>query len=182
MPFLATKSFAGLTYTQFLGAFNDNLFKQVILLLAARLLFEGEDKQGLAFIVFSAPFVLFSGIAGDISEKFSKRSVIVAMKAIEIALMVAGTFALVGKDWTWLLVLLFLMGAQSAFFGPSKYGVIPELVPGHRLLWANGIISMTTFLAILGGETLAGPILDHLIDALWIPGIVCVALSVARIR
>src|SRR5687768_4540923 len=74
---LRSRSFLGLTLAQFLGAFNDNLFKQLILFLAARELFPGEDQQGIAFTVFALPFVLWSGLAGDLSERFSKRTIVV---------------------------------------------------------------------------------------------------------
>ena len=154
------KSFHALVGTQFLGAFNDNLFKQLMLLLAASYLFQGRDLQGLAFAIFSLPFVLFSGIAGDLSERFSKRTIIVQMKVAEIAVLLLGVIAFVFLSWPFMLVVLFLMGMQSAIFGPSKYGVIPELIPAGRLLRANGMIAMTTFMAILLGQAFAGPLLD----------------------
>ncbi len=172
------KSFRALVGAQFFGAFNDNLFKQLILFLAAGMLFAKEDKQGLAVVVFSLPFVLFSGIAGDLSERFSKNTIIVQMKVAEIAIMVLGAVALQLKNWHFMLAVLFIMGSQSAFFGPSKYGVIPELVPTRRLLHANGIIAMTTFLSVLLGQALAGPLIDFLGDHLWTCGTVCTGLAV----
>ncbi|HNS97096.1 MAG TPA: MFS transporter [Polyangiaceae bacterium] len=177
-PLRANRSFQGHVATQFFGAFNDNLFKQLILFLAARELFPGQDKQGIAFAVFSLPFVLFSGVAGDLSERFSKRTIIVLMKVAEIGIMLAGAVALQQRAWTAMLVVLFIMGAQSAFFGPSKYGIIPELVGKQRLLSANGIISMTTFLSILLGQAAAGPLLDRYGQQLWITGAWCVGVAV----
>jgi MFS family permease len=171
------RSFRFLVGAQFFGAFNDNLFKQLILFLAASMLFPGQDKQGLAFAVFSLPFVLFSGIAGDLSERYSKRTIIVAMKVAEIGIMCAGAAALQLASWPFLLGVLFVMGMHSAFFGPSKYGVIPELVPRDRLLAANGTIAMTTFLAVLVGQALAGPLLDWFGDRLWLAGAVCVVFA-----
>jgi MFS family permease len=88
--------------------------------------------------------------------------------------MLLGVVAFVTLSWTFMLVVLFLMGLQSAFFGPSKYGVIPELVPADRLLRANGIISMTTFAAVLTGQALAGPLLDGFGDRLYLPALACV--------
>ena len=172
------KSYRSLVGAQFFGAFNDNLFKQLILFLAARTLFPGEDMQGVAFAVFAAPFILFSGFAGDLSERFSKRSIIVRMKIAEIAVMAAGVWALQAQSWNFLLVVLFVMGLQSAFFGPAKYGVIPEIVRDHQMLRANGLIAMTTFLGILLGQALAGPLLDEFSDALWITGLACVVFAV----
>ncbi len=177
VPLSSNRSFQGHVGTQFFGAFNDNLFKQLILFLAARDLFPGQDKQGIAFAVFSLPFVLFSSVAGDLSERFSKRTIIVLMKVAEIGIMIAGAVALQQRSWTGLLVVLFVMGAQSAFFGPSKYGVIPELVGKERLLSANGIISMTTFLSILLGQAAAGPLLDRYGQQLWVTGAWCVGFA-----
>ena len=176
--FRMSSSFGALVGAQFLGAFNDNLFKQLLLFLAALTLFPGEDKQGVAFAVFAAPFILFGGWAGDLSERYSKRTLIVGMKLAEIAVMVAGTLALASGRWGLMLVVLFLMGTQSAFFGPSKYGVIPEIVGSPHLLQANGVISMTTFLAILLGQALAGPLLDGLGQQLWITGAICAGVAV----
>lgn len=177
------RGFNALVGAQFFGAFNDNLFKQLILILAVLVLFPGKDLQGLAFAVFSLPFVLFSGIAGDLSERYSKRSIIVRMKIAEIGVMGLGIVAFMTMSWTLMLVVLGIMGVQSAFFGPSKYGVIPELVEPDRLVPANSMITMTTFLALLAGQALAGPIMDHFgpeaaAPALWVPGVFCVGFAV----
>jgi MFS family permease len=177
------RSFRALVGAQFFGAFNDNLFKQLIALLAAATLFPGEDKQGVAFAVFALPFVLFSGIAGDLSEKFSKRSIIWRMKVAEIVIMLGAIWALQAASWGLMLAVLFVMGSQSAIFGPSKYGVIPELVRPNRLVAANSTIAMTTFLAALFGGALAGPLLDYFGPAaesprMWLPGIFCVGFAV----
>ncbi len=162
---------------QFFGAFNDNLFKQLILFLAARQLFPGEDKQGLAFAVFALPFILLSGFAGDLSERLSKSRIIFWMKVAEIGIMLIGAVALQTRSWPLMLAVLFIMGAQSAIFGPAKYGVIPELVGKAQLLPANGLITMTTFLAILFGQAVAGPLLDGFGDRLWITGAWCAAFA-----
>lgn len=174
---LGNRSFHGHVGAQFFGAFNDNLFKQLILFLAARELFPGEDKQGLAFAVFSLPFILFSGLAGELSERFSKRSIIVLMKLAEMAILLIGAAALQHRSWTAMLAVLFVMGVHSAFFGPPKYGVIPEIVGKSRLLPANGIITMTTFLAILLGQAAAGPLLDRYGTQLWVTGAWCVGFA-----
>lgn len=177
------RGFNALVGAQFFGAFNDNLFKQLILILAVLVLFPGKDLQGLAFAVFSLPFILFSGIAGDLSERYSKRTIIVWMKVAEIGVMGLGILAFMTMSWTLMLVVLGIMGVQSAFFGPSKYGVIPELVTPKKLVPANGMITMTTFLALLTGQALAGPIMDHFgpkaeSPALWVPGVFCVGFAV----
>ena len=171
------RGFHGHVATQFFGAFNDNLFKQLILFLAARELFAGQDKQGIAFAVFSLPFVLFSSVGGDLSERFSKRAIIVWMKVAEVAIMTAGAATLYYRSWAGMLVVLFVMGTQSAVFGPSKYGVIPELVSERRLLSANGVVSMTTFMSIMFGQALAGPLLDRYGGQLWAAGVWCIAVA-----
>lgn len=177
------RSFAALVGAQFFGAFNDNLFKQLILLLAAGTLFPGKDLQGIAFAVFSLPFVIFSGIAGDLSERYSKRRIIVWMKVAEIGICLGTIWALVAMNWAFMLVVLGILGTQAAFFGPSKYGIIPEIVPQERLVPANGMITMTTFLAVLTGQALAGPLMDAFGPAsatprLWMPGVFCVGFAV----
>lgn len=172
------KSFRALVGAQFFGAFNDNLFKQLLLFLAAGYIFKDQDVQGLVAAVFALPFVIFSGIAGDLSERFSKRTIIFYMKVLEIAIMMLGAAAFATLNWTFLLAVLFFMGVQSAFFGPSKYGIIPEIVPTNRLLRANGVISMTTFAAILLGQALAGPVLDIFGNRLYMPAVICVFFAV----
>jgi MFS family permease len=171
------KNFRYFVATQFLGAFNDNLFKQLALFLAARLLFPGKDVQGYALAVFSIPFVLFSGLAGDLSERFGKQRIMVQMKRAEVVILLLGAVALQLKSWPLLLITLFLMGTHSAFFGPAKYGAIPELVATQDLVRANGITTMTTFLSVLLAGALAGPLLDVLQGELWVTGTLCVAFA-----
>ncbi len=172
-----SRGFRAFIGTQFLGAFNDNLFKALVLLLAASVLFPGRDLQGLAMGVFSLPFILFSGIAGELSERFGKQRVMLLMKWAEVAIMLLGVVAFQLQSWNLLLATLFIMGTQSAFFGPPKYGSIPELVEPKDLIRANGLVSMTTFLAVLVGQAVAGPVLDSVGDRMWILGLVCVALA-----
>jgi len=156
---LEDRSFYGATVTQFLGAFNDNLFKQLILLLA--LAVTGRDRQAHAMFVFAASFLLCTGFAGYVSDRINKRRVIVFSKVGEIAVMAAGLIAFAnGASFTWLMVILFFMGAQSAFFGPAKYGILPEMIRQRDLPRANGVFLMTTFLAIILGTWLAGTLID----------------------
>ncbi len=164
-PLTRNRSFLGFVGAQFLGAFNDNLYKQIVLLLAAGTLFPGEDKQGLAFAVFSIPFVLLGGIAGEVSERYSKSRIMVVMKVLEIGILTLGMGALALMSWAAMLGVLFLMGVHSAFFGPCKYGGMPEMVGETRLLSANALVAMTTFLAVLLGGALPGPLMDRLCTA-----------------
>jgi MFS family permease len=195
---LSNPSFVGFIATQFLGAFNDNLFKQLMLLLAIPAVgqavdgaAEGGDLQGVATIVFGLPFVLFGGVAGYLADRYSKRRVIVLSKVAEIAVMGLGLFAFllapsIGFAGLW--IVLFLMGTQSAFFGPGKYGILPEMMQPNQLARANGIVLMTTFIAIIFGTALAGPLkdlvntdgMDRLFAArqLWIASLVCIGVAV----
>lgn len=161
---LSGRSFVSIVITQFLGAFNDNAFKQLILLVAVGLTMEKEVTyyQPLAAAVFALPFVLFSGFAGSLADRFSKTFIIRFCKVWEILVMVLGGFAFYRENLPLLFFSLFLMGAQSAFFGPGKYGIFPELIPPRSLSKANGIILMTTYLAITLGTASAGLLKDRL--------------------
>jgi MFS family permease len=185
------RSFYGITITQFLGAFNDNLFKQLMLLLAIPALPGMPDQQQIATIVFALPFVLFSGIAGFLSDRYSKRMVIVWAKTSEIVIMLLGMFGFLRfghSGYSGLLFVLFLMGIHSTFFGPSKYGILPELFVKKDLPRANGIVLMTTFLAIIFGSVCAGILGDLLVipqqalmdvaPRLWIGSAICIGIAV----
>ncbi len=157
-PLMKDLAFQGMTATQFLGAFNDNLFKQMVLLflIAGGSQLDPKTAQAIGFFLFAVPFVFFSGFAGWLSDRYRKRSIVVLCKVAEIVIMAAGMAAFFGNSAAALFVVLFFMGAQSAFFGPSKYGILPELVRDRDLPRANGVIQMTTFAAIILGTALAG--------------------------
>ena len=193
----ADVSFWGMTATQFLGAFNDNLFKQLLLLLSVMVSIsageETRDLQGIAMIVFALPFLFFSGFAGYVSDRFSKRNVILFAKIAEIGVMLLGMLAFAAYVTTGLygaLVVLFLMGLQSTFFGPAKYGILPEMLRSRDLPPANGVILMTTFLAIILGSYSAGrlkhnlvensPLIESLssVSQLWMISAVCVVIAI----
>ncbi len=184
-PLMKDPSFWGMNATQFLGAFNDNLFKQTLLLIAtpaaaAAAAGDGEDKQSLAMIVFAAAFLLLSGIAGWLADRTSKRTLIIGSKIAEVLVMTLGLvgflmweqFGLAG-----MFVVLFLMGAQSAFFGPPKYGILPEMLHDRDLPRANGIFLMFTFLAIIFG-TVVVTIFGASPDTAWRPALFCIFIAV----
>lgn len=191
-PLFRDRSFWGMTATQFLGAFNDNLVKQLALLIAAPAAAgmavvgaaaKEPDEQPLAMALFSIPFLLFSSVAGFLSERYSKRTIIVLCKVAEIGIVVLGMAAFALWNVTGmagLLVVVFLMGTHSAFFGPGKYGILPELFAERDLPKANGIILMTTFLAIIFGTALAG-LLRFLLgeERLWLASMACLLIAVA---
>ena len=195
---LRDRSFWGIALTQFLGAFNDNVFKQIVLLLAlpvaagvgndAGAMQANEDMQGWATFVFSIPFVIFSGFAGYLSDRYSKTPIIVLSKVAEIVVMMLGLVAFLYYDmikWQGTWIVLFLMATQSTFFGPGKYGILPELFRPSDLPKANGLILMSTFLAIIFGVVFAGWLMNQLvgkdmanIDRLWIGSLVCIGIAV----
>jgi acyl-[acyl-carrier-protein]-phospholipid O-acyltransferase/long-chain-fatty-acid--[acyl-carrier-protein] ligase len=180
------KSFWGMASTQFLGAFNDNLFKQLILLLATPTAAEatakiGKDRQGEAQLIFASAFLIFSGFAGYVSDRFSKRRVVVCAKLAEIGIMFLGVlgFYFYGREGlNGLFVVLFLMGVHSAFFGPAKYGILPEMIRPSDLPRANGLFLMLTFLAIIFGTALAGLVLEYSGHREWLGSLVCMGIAV----
>ena len=186
-PLMGDRSFWGANVTQFLGAFNDNVFKQLILLLAtptAAAMAAGEDAvdyQSQAMIVFAVAFLVFSGVAGFLADRLTKRYVIIASKVGEIVIMLLG---LVGFYYynsvgmLGMLCVLFLMGTQSAFFGPAKYGILPEMLRPRDLPRANGVFLMCTFLAIIFGQAVAGYLLNLLGARVWVASIFCVVIAV----
>ena len=174
-------SFLGLNGTQFLGAFNDNLFKQMVLLIAVGMAKENssQNMQGVATFLFGLPFVLFSGVSGVLADRNSKRTIIVQSKVLEIVAMALGAAAFWMQSFPAMLGVLFLMGAQSAYFGPAKYGILPELFRSQDLPRANGSILMMTFLSIILGVSLAGFLLDDRLNNLWMGSLLCVLLAMA---
>lgn len=178
---LGNRSFWGMTVTQFLGAFNDNLFKQVVLLTCVDCAIrEGtRDQQWQAQAIFAIPFVLLSGFAGFLADRYSKRRIIVLCKCAEIAIVSLGIVALSsGALWP-LLAVLCLLGIHSAFFGPSKFGILPEIVREKNLPAANGIFLMTTFAAIILGMGAGGTVKERLLpDRIEAAGFIYLAVAV----
>lgn len=254
-PLFSDKSFWGLMVTQFLGAFNDNLYKQLMLLLAlpaalsmGAKMMDGskrattppaivssqaadpnaatggsevsnaannsvvgsdsvtkqspdtastqtkpsadiekqkaaqDDVQGWATLVFALPFVLMGGFAGYLSDRYKKTPIIVIAKYAEIGIMGLGLTAFMyydtfGEFATW--TVLFMMGTHSAFFGPGKYGLLPELFRYKDLARANGLMLMSTFLAIILGMVTAGILKENLDPSqLWVGSLVCMGIAV----
>lgn len=179
--------FWALIVTQFQGAFNDNLFKFLVIFFLVDL-FAGQLGPGgqeaatqqmvaIATIVFALPFIIFPGLFGGLSDRYSKKTITVWSKYIEIAVMVLGAVAFfIGTSWG-LWVLLFCMATQSAFFSPSKYGILPEILTESRLSWGNGVLSLGTILAVIAGVGVAGPLYDRLGSRTYVAGILLAMLS-----
>jgi acyl-[acyl-carrier-protein]-phospholipid O-acyltransferase/long-chain-fatty-acid--[acyl-carrier-protein] ligase len=178
-PLSGNRSFWGMTVAQFLGAFNDNLYKQLILLWCLQVAAGKADTyQPIAMLVFSIPFVLLSGYAGYLADKFSKQRIVLLCKVAEVLIMLLGMAAFATSHLGFMLIILFLMGVHSAFFGPSKYGILPEIVRDTDLPSANGIFQLTTFMAIIFGMIFAGVVKKFFGETLWMAGIPCVGFAV----
>ena len=178
-PLLQDISFWGLNLTQFLGAFNDNLFKQLVLLLCLdQARGGGQDLQGWAMVLFAVPFILISGFAGFLSDRYSKRTIVVLCKVAEILIVILGMIGFAIGSLSFLLAVLCLMGVHSAFFGPSKYGILPEMLRAQDLPQANGMMLMATFLAIIFGLSVAGAARQLFPTSLWLASLPCLLIAV----
>ncbi len=173
-------TFKWLNITQFLGALNDNLFKlsMVFFLIATDPGINPDSVMANTGAVFVLPFLLFSDAAGVLADRLSKQRIIITLKTIEIGLMSLGALCFFFKSNYGLYMVLFLMCTQSAFFGPAKYGIVPELVPVERLSKANSYLICATFLSIIIGTIMASFMATGEKGYI-ICGIVCVAASCA---
>ncbi|MES2121540.1 MAG: MFS transporter [Chlamydiota bacterium] len=146
-----------LNATQFLGVINDNLFKFSMAFLLIDTLGHDQASKILSATgaIYVIPFLLFSSSAGILADRFSKQKLLVVMKSVEIVVMVLAVGAFATKSVWGCYTLLFILSTHSAMFGPSKYGIIPELVPKDKVSRANGLITSFTYLAIIIGTFLA---------------------------
>src|SRR5262245_20066469 len=150
-----------LIVTQFKGEFSDNAMKSVVTFMGLAVVRRGRGLESvvpLLGVLFSVPFLLFSMTGGWLADRYSKRTVTIGVKAFEIGVMTVTTAALGLGLLPVAMAGVFLMGVHSAIFGPAKYGMLPEILPKSRLSWGNGVIEMTTFLAIIAGGA-AGAVL-----------------------
>lgn len=158
--FFLQRRFFPLFWVQFLGAFNDNVFKNALVMLITFKLAKTPDEAGMLITIaagiFILPFFLFSAFAGQLADSHDKAMLIRKIKLAEVLIMLTAAFAFWTQSVPLLLVVLFFMGAQSAFFGPIKYGVLPEHLTEDELLKGNGWFSGSTFIAILLGTLFGG--------------------------
>ncbi|MFK3873193.1 MFS transporter [Pseudoalteromonas rhizosphaerae] len=172
---LKSKRFLPLFVTQFFSALNDNIYKQVVLLL---LIFQtanvadGAFYANLAAGLFILPFFLFSGMAGQIAEKKEKSKLIRTVKLAEIPIMLVGAVAISTQSVWLMLTTVFLTGLQSTFFGPLKYSILPQHVAPDELTKANGLVESATFVAILIGTTFGTYYITQTVG----PTVICVAI------
>jgi acyl-[acyl-carrier-protein]-phospholipid O-acyltransferase/long-chain-fatty-acid--[acyl-carrier-protein] ligase len=158
---LQSRRFLPLFVTQFLGALNDNLFKNALVILILYRLAEAAGLDGQILVTVAAgafilPFFLFSATAGQLADKFEKARLIRLIKLAEILIMGLAFGGLLWGDPYLMLAVLFLMGTQSTFFGPLKYAILPDHLHEDELISGNALIETGTFLAILIGTILGG--------------------------
>ena len=166
--------------TQFLGAFNDNFYKIIVTLVALDIpASAGGGKHFIPLIggLFILPFLLFSGYSGYLADVYSKRNVLVAVKCFEIVAMGLGILALFLGSMELMLTVVFLMGLHSTIFSPAKYGILPEMLPEQELSRGNGLLEMSTFMAIILGTSLGGTIYEAWKDRLGWIGVVLIGIA-----
>lgn len=161
---MTDKRFWPAFWTQFWGAFNDNVFKNSMVILIAYKSFtimglSSEQMVALCGGIFILPFFLFSALAGQISDKYSKNKLMYYIKIWEIIVMIIGAMGFYFENIIVLLSSLFFMGLQSTFFGPVKYSILPELINEDELIHGNALIEMGTFMSILLGTILGGTLI-----------------------
>ncbi len=161
LKLLATRRFLPLFATQFLGAFNDNLYRSAMLFLIAFHLMAGEpENAALAAViaggVFILPYFLFSSLAGQLADRVDKARLAQGVKLAEVVIMLAGAGALLLGSIPLLYAILFAMGVHSTFFGPIKYSILPQHLREHELMGGTGLVEAGTFLAILTGQLAGG--------------------------
>ncbi|RRV18863.1 MFS transporter [Stutzerimonas nitrititolerans] len=160
---LGKRRFLPFFVTQLLGAFNDNVFKQALILAILFRFSTSADTSllvNLCAMLFILPFFLFSALGGQFGEKYEKAWLIRRIKFAEILIMLAGALGLLLGNLPLLLVVLFCMGTQSALFGPVKYSILPQQLHQDELIGGNALVEMGTFLAILGGTIGAGILMN----------------------
>jgi MFS family permease len=164
MHLLRTRRFLPLFATQFLGAFNDNLYKSAMVILATYAIYSDETKEAtfnaIAGGLFILPFFLFSALAGQLADSADKARIIRIVKTAEIAIMIGGAIGLLIHSIPLLLAGLFAMGVHSSFFGPIKYAILPQHLHREEVLGGTGLVEAGTYGAILLG-TIAGGLLGR---------------------
>ncbi|HLY97433.1 MAG TPA: acyl-[ACP]--phospholipid O-acyltransferase [Candidatus Angelobacter sp.] len=148
------RGFWSLVVTQFQGAFNENGLKNLVVFIILGMAMRQQDRDRLVLVIgilFSLPFILFSMAGGFLADRYSKRSVTIGTKFFEMAVMVLAIAGLVWHNLNLEMAAVFLASTQAALFGPSKYGLLPELLPEPKLSWGNGVLELGTFLAVIAG-------------------------------
>src|SRR5579862_7209882 len=158
------RGFWSLILTQFQTGFNDNGLKFLVTYIVVAMNLPHAQRDRLVPIVgllFALPFILFSMVGGYLADRYSKRNVTIGTKFLELGIMAFFIASLAARNLPMEFVGVFLISTEGALFGPSKYGLLPELLPEVRLSWGNGIIEFGTFLAGIGGTIAAGELAER---------------------
>src|SRR5664279_2277545 len=180
---LRERRFAPFFWTQFLGAGNDNIYKNALVIFVAfqaatLTVLSSNDLVNVAAAVFIAPFMLFSATAGQIADKYEKSRLIRFIKVFEICIMVVGAIGFYRRDLVLLFSALGLMGVHSTIFGPVKYAILPQQLKSDELVGGNGLVEMGTFVAILIGEIVGGLVVAIKPDGPVLAGAVAIGIAV----
>ncbi len=181
---LRERRFAPFFWTQFLGAGNDNVYKNALVIFVAfqamtLTTLSANDLVNIAAAVFIAPFVLFSATAGQVADKFEKSRLIRFIKLFEIGIMIVGAIGFYRRDLVLLFAALALMGVHSTLFGPVKYAILPQNLRSDELIGGNGLVEMGTFVAILLGEIVGGLVIAIKPNGPVLAGATAIAIAVA---
>src|SRR5215211_4983314 len=157
---LRARRFLPIFVTQFLGAFNDNLFRTAMVMLVIYGIY-GDAEQEATFSaiaggLFIAPFFLLSALSGQLADAYDKARIVRIVKTVEIMIMLFGAAGLLLHNIPLLLAALTAMGVHSTFFGPIKYAILPQHLEREEVLGGTGLIEAGTYIAILGGTILGG--------------------------
>jgi len=175
------RGFWALIVTQFQGAFSENTLKTLVVFLIAGMGLAPAERDRFVLIVgacFSMPFIFFSMLGGNLADRFSKRTVTIWTKIFALAVMVFALTALAMNKIYWELAAVFLASTPAAIFGPSKYGLLPELLPEKKLSWGNGVIELGTFAAIIFGTATGAVMAEHFHGRQIYSGAILVVLAV----
>src|SRR3954471_7843537 len=175
------RGFWALIVTQFQGAFSENTLKTLVVFLIAGMGLAPAERDRFVLIVgacFSLPFILFSMLGGNLADRYSKRSVTIWTKIFALTVMVFALVALAVNKIYWELAAVFLASTPAALFGPSKYGLLPELLPEKKLSWGNGAIELGTFAAIIFGTAAGAVMAEHFHGHQIYSGAILVTLAV----
>jgi acyl-[acyl-carrier-protein]-phospholipid O-acyltransferase/long-chain-fatty-acid--[acyl-carrier-protein] ligase len=181
-PATHTRGFWALIATQFQGAYSDNILRNLLLSMIVGMGLANSERETFVSVVtflFSVPFILFSMPGGWLADRYSKRQITIWTKVMEIGSMAVATAGLATHTLALSLAALTLVATQAALFGPSKYGLLPELLPAKRLSWGNGVIELGTFLAIIVGTVTGAAMAEHFHGREIYAGYALLALSLA---
>jgi len=182
LTLLKQRRFLPYFITQFLGAFNDNVYKNALVILiafqATQQSFDSNTLINLSAGLFILPFFLFSAMAGQLADKYEKSHLMQSIKIFEISIMLFAAIGFYYHELTILFVALFLMGFHSTLFGPAKYGILPQHLRQEELMGGNGLVEMGTFLAILLGTILGGVLIGLPNGGLWV-SFVTIAIAIS---